>query len=447
MPYISNTDAQRKQMLNEIGAERFEDLIEDIPQKFRLNNLLKMKAPLSEMEMVREFNQLANKNKSQDELNSFLGAGVYDHFIPAAVDHIVLKPEFHTAYTPYQAEVSQGTLQYIYEYQTMICRLTGMEISNAGMYDGSSAAAEAILMAIRANRKNKVIISANIHPVYLRVIKAYTEGIGVEILFAPSNNGVLDLEKLTEMMDKDISSVLLQTPNFYGNIEEAAKISEIVHSQKKSLLIVLTDPISLPVLNSPAEYKADIVVGEGQSLGNSQYYGGPLFGFLATSIKLARKMPGRVCGQSVDKNGNIGYTLTLQGREQHIRRDKATSNICSNQSLCTLAATVYMTMMGKEGMKEVAVQSTTKAHYLAKKIIEIDGFSMMNDLPFFKEFTIKTPIPAAEIVAKLQDNEILAGLDLGRFGNPNLLLIAVTEKKTKKDLDNFAKLLKEVSNG
>ncbi|MEA1971736.1 MAG: aminomethyl-transferring glycine dehydrogenase subunit GcvPA [Candidatus Cloacimonadota bacterium] len=444
MPYISNTDAERKQMLQEIGANSFEDLISDIPKKFRLKNPLKMDAPLSEMEMIKEFSRLADKNKSQLDLNSFLGAGVYDHFIPAAVDHIILKPEFYTAYTPYQAEVSQGTLQYIYEYQTLIARLTGMEISNAGMYDGASAAAEAIVMAIRKNRKQKVVISENIHPIYLEVIKSYTIGLDIEIVIAPSKNGILDLEKLEELMDKKTSSFLLQTPNFYGNIEDAFKISEIVHSQKKAIFIVATDPISLPILNSPAEYAADIVVGEGQALGNAENYGGPLFGFIGTSKKLARKMPGRISGRTEDKDGKVAYTLTLQGREQHIRRDKATSNICSNESLCTLAATVYMSLMGKEGMKEVATQSATKAHYLANQIIKIDGFEMMNDMPFFKEFAIRTKVPAAEIVKKLEAQKILAGLDLKRFGQPNLLLIAVTEKKTKADLDKFVELLKEV---
>lgn len=447
MAYISNTDAERRQMLDEIGAKDFEELISDIPQKFRLKELLNIEAPLSEMEMVKEFNRLANNNISQDEMNSFLGAGVYDHFIPAAVDHIVLKPEFHSAYTPYQAEVSQGTLQYIYEFQTMISRLTGMEISNAGMYDGASAAAEAIMMGVRKNRLNKVLISENIHPAYYAVIKAYTEGLDIEIEFVPAKNGVLEIDKLEEMMDKTVSSFLLQTPNFYGNIEDAAKISEIVHATKKGLLIVATDPISLPLLKSPADYGADIVVGEGQALGNAEFYGGPLFGFFATTKKLARKMPGRICGKTVDAEGKPAYVLTLQAREQHIRRDKATSNICSNQSLCTLAATVYLSLMGKEGMKEIATQSTTKAHYLAEKIAKLDGYDMYNDQPFFKEFAIKTPIPAKEIVEKLSKKNILAGLDLGKFGNENLLLIAVTEKKSKAELDQLVEALKEVNNG
>ncbi|MEA2096493.1 MAG: aminomethyl-transferring glycine dehydrogenase subunit GcvPA, partial [Candidatus Cloacimonadota bacterium] len=368
-------------------------------------------------------------------------------FIPAAVDHVLLKPEFHSAYTPYQAEVSQGTLQYIYEYQTMICDLTGMEISNAGMYDGASAAAEAILMATRKTKKFKAIIAGTINPLYLEVIKTYTIGVGIELVIIPVKDGLVDLEELKNTVDDATSCVLLQTPNFFGNIENAFAVEEITHAAKKALYIVAVDPISLAVMNAPSEYKADIVVGEGQALGNAQNFGGPLFGFLATNLKLSRSVPGRIVGATLDADGKRSYTLTLQAREQHIRRAKATSNICSNQALCNLAATVYMTLMGKEGLKEAAVQSTTKAHYLAEKIAELDKFEMAFTAPFFKEFAIKTPIPAKDIITKLQTKNIFPGIDLKAFGHEKMLLIAVTEKKRKCDLDELVKSLQEVTNG
>jgi glycine cleavage system P protein (glycine dehydrogenase) subunit 1 len=444
MPFISNTDKERKEMLAVIGVQKFDDLLTNIPRKFLQDKDCCLEPAYSELEITRKITELAAKNLSTLQANSFLGGGVYDHFIPAAVDHVLLKPEFHSAYTPYQAEVSQGTLQYIYEYQTMICDLTGMEISNAGMYDGASAAAEAILMAVRKTKKFKAIIAGSIHLWYLEVIKTYTEGVGVELVIVPGKNGLIDLEILKQKVDDETGCVLLQTPNFLGNMEDAFAVEEITHSAKKALFIVAVDPISLAVMNAPNEYKADIVVGEGQALGNAQNYGGPLFGFLATNLSLSRTIPGRIVGATLDADGKRSYALTLQAREQHIRRAKATSNICSNQALCNLAATVYMTLMGKEGLKEVAVQSTTKAHYLAEKICELNGFEMAYNAPFFKEFAIKTPIPAKEIITKLKAKNIFPGIDLKQFSYENMLLIAVTEKKRKIDLDEYAKALQEV---
>ncbi len=447
MPFISNTDKERKEMLAAIGVENFSDLLVNIPRKFLQDKDCCLEDAYSELEITRKIARLAAKNVSTCQANSFLGGGVYDHFIPAAVDHVILKPEFHSAYTPYQAEVSQGTLQYIYEYQTMICDLTGMEISNAGMYDGASAAAEAILMTARKTSKFKAVIAGSIHPWYLEVIKTYTQGVGVELVIIPTKNGLIDLDELKKDVDDETGCVLLQTPNFYGNIEDAFTVEKITHSAKKALFIVAVDPISLAVMNAPAEYKADIVVGEGQALGNAQNFGGPLFGFLATNLDLSRTMPGRIVGATKDADGNRCYALTLQAREQHIRRAKATSNICSNQALCNLAATAYMCLMGKEGLKEVAVQSTTKAHYLAEKIAELEGFELAFDTPFFKEFTVKTPVPAEEIISKLKTKDIFPGIDLKRFGQENMLLIAVTEKKSKTDLDELVKSLQEVNHG
>ena len=447
MPYISNTDKERKEMLATIGVSKFDDLLVNIPDKFLLQKDCCLEHAYSELEISRQISRLASKNISSAQANSFLGGGIYDHFIPAAIDHVLLKPEFHSAYTPYQAEVSQGTLQYIYEYQTMICDLTGMEISNAGMYDGASAAAEAILMATRKTKKFKAVLAGTINPLYLEVIKTYTVGVGIELVIVPTKNGLIDLDELKNAVDDETSCVLLQTPNFFGNIENAFAVEEITHSTKKALFIVAVDPISLAVINAPSEYKADIVVGEGQALGNAQNFGGPLFGFLAANLKLSRTMPGRIVGATLDADGKRSYALTLQAREQHIRRAKATSNICSNQALCNLAATVYMTLMGRAGLKEAATQSTTKAHYLAEKISKLEGFELAFTAPFFKEFTINTPKPAKDIINEMRSKNIFPGIDLKQFGHENMLLIAVTEKKRKCDLDELVKSLQEVYNG
>ena len=447
MPFISNTDSDRKEMLSAIGVSNFQELLSYIPEKLRKDLKLNLDEPLSEMEITKKMYELAMKNIATHQANSFLGAGIYDHFIPAVVNHIISRPEFYTAYTPYQAEVSQGTLQYIYEYQSMIAELTGMDVSNAGMYDGASASAEAILMAVRKTRKNKAIVAGTINPLYLEVIKTYTQSQDIKIIVTKEKDGTIDLDDLKEKISDDIACVVVQTPNFFGNIEDTFEIDKITHSAKKALLVAVVDPISLAILNSPAEYNADIVVGEGQILGNPQYFGGPLFGFMATKKEFVRTMPGRIVGATVDVEGKRGYVLTLQAREQHIRRAKATSNICSNEALVTLAATVYMATLGKEGLKDVAKLSYDKAHYLAEEISKIDGFKLAFDKPFFKEFAIKTEIEPQIIIDKLLKKNIFAGLNLSRFGYDNTLLIAVTEKKTKNDLDSFVKALSEVTNG
>ncbi len=447
MPFISNTDSDRKEMLSAIGVSSFQDLLSYIPEKLRKDVKLNLDEPLSEMEITKKLYEIALKNIATHQVNSFLGAGIYDHFIPTVVNHIISRPEFYTAYTPYQAEVSQGTLQYIYEYQSMICELTSMDISNAGMYDGASATAEAILMAVRKTRKNKALVASTLNPLYLEVIKTYTQSQDIEIIPITQKDGVIDIVDLKEKIDDDTACMVVQTPNFFGNLEDTFEIDKIVHSAKKALLVSVVDPISLAVLNSPSEYNADIVVGEGQILGNPQYFGGPLFGFMATKKEFVRSMPGRIVGATVDVEGKRGYVLTLQAREQHIRRAKATSNICSNEALVTLAATVYMAAMGKEGLKEAANLTYSKTHYLADEISKLKGYELAFDKPFFKEFAIKTPIDPQIIIDKLVDKNIFAGLNLKKFGYDNLLLIAVTEKKTKKDLDDFVKALSEVSNG
>lgn len=443
MPYISNTDRDRQEMFAKIGVKNFDELITAIPEKFRLNGELNLDKPYSEIEITRKIKSQTCQNICTQSANSFLGAGVYDHFIPAAVDAITSRPEFLTAYTPYQAEVSQGTLQFIYEYQTMICELTGMEIANASMYDAASAIAEAILMAVRVNKLSKAILPATLNPVFVEVIKAYTEGVGIELITAPAKDGLVDLESLKGLMDESVGSIVMQSPNFFGNLEDADAISEIAHSHPKGLLIASVDPISLAILKAPAEYGADIVVGEGQALGNGMNFGGPLFGFFATKLSMARQMPGRIVGGTVDLDGKRAYALTLQAREQHIRRAKATSNICSNQSLCTLAAVVYMSLMGREGLKEVAIQSAQKAHYLAEELSKIEGVQLsFPKAEFFKEFVIKTPLKAKELIEKMLPKGIYAGVEVGE----NELMLAVTEKKSKAEIDEFVNAMKEVYN-
>jgi len=444
MPFISNTDRERQDMLQACGVAKFTDLIKNIPQEFLDKAEFHLGKPLSELELIRALTDLTEDNVPTTEAISFLGGGIYDHFIPAAVNHIISRPEFLSAYTPYQAEVSQGTLQYIYEYQTMICELTGMEVSNAGMYDGASAAAEAVLMAVRKTKKYRALIPSTINPLYREVIKTYTSGAEVELIEIKQKNGTIDLAHLQAELNDDTACVLMQTPNFLGFLEDAFEIEKITHSAKKALLIPIVDPISLAVLNSPAEYQADIVVGEGQALGNAQSYGGPLFGFLATSEKLIRTMPGRLSGATLDVEGNIAYVLTMQAREQHIRREKATSNICSNDALCTLAATVYLCLMGSKGLKQVAEQSTAKAHYLAAKLSELPGYELYSSAPFFKEFALKTPHPAEYICEAFSEWDVYPGIPTRQFGYDDLLLIAVTEKITKADMDQLVDMLKSL---
>ena len=442
MPFISNTDEQRKQMLKEIGVDTFADLLNGIPKEYFTKKSLNLSEPLSEMEIAAQISKLSEKNRNTNQIISFLGAGIYDHFVPAAVNYIISRPEFYSAYTPYQAEVSQGTLQFIYEFQTMICELTGMDVANASMYDGATAAAEAILMAIRHNRRKKILISDLIHPSWKEVIKTYTSSLDVAIDYISEKDGRTDIQELKNQIDESVSAVFVQTPNFLGCIEDMKSIDSIVHSDKKALLISAVDPISLMLFNAPSEYNADIVIGEGQVLGNAQNLGGPLLGFFTTKKNFARKMPGRIVGATHDKNGQKGYVLTLQTREQHIRRDNATSNICTNESLCALAATVYIALMGKKGLYEIAKQSTIKAHYLFDKICQLEGFEPANHSQFFKEFAVKTAEEPKEIIEKMKKNGFFAGIDLTPFGYKNQMLIAVTEKRTKNEIDDYVNQLK-----
>jgi glycine dehydrogenase subunit 1 len=437
MPYIPNTDQDREEMLKSIGVESFRELLRNIPPETRLKSGLHLPAALSEFEVTKELRRLGERNRDTDELLTFLGGGAYDHYIPAAIAAITSRSEFYTAYTPYQAEVSQGTLQAIYEYQTMICRLTGMDVANASMYDGGSALAEAVLLALGHTGRNEIVIAGKIHPHYRKVVQTYIAGRNVQIIRSQIADGGAAVGSLAEIVSDRTACVVVQQPNFYGILEEVREIEKVAHTSG-ALFIVVADPVSLGLLEAPGTYGADVVVGEGQGLGIALQFGGPYLGIFAVKEPLLRKLPGRLSGITIDVDGKRGFTLTVQTREQHIRREKATSNICTNQGLMMLCATVYMALMGKEGICEVAEQSVQKSHYLAEKIAALKGYRLKFSRPFFKEFAVETPEPASEIVHKLSERGILAGIDLARFIEGETgLLIAVTEKRTRDEMDRF----------
>ncbi len=439
MTYIANSESDRQAMLREIGVSSFEDLIDYIPEALRLKEPLNLPPALSELEAVSHMEKLAARNQ---RAVIFAGGGAYDHYVPAAVRHILWRSEFYTAYTPYQPEVSQGTLQAIYEYQTYICRLTGMDVANASMYDGGSALAEAVLMAVGHTRRRRVLIPENVHPYYRRIIDTYTQHQDIERVSIPLSDGVIDQAALEQALTEDTAAVIVQHPNFFGLLEDPAAISKMVH-EKGALLIAFVDPISLVLLEPPGDYGADIVVGEGQALGNALNFGGPYLGIFATTRALIRKMPGRIVGRTVDIEGKTAFVTVLQTREQHIRREKATSNICTNSQLCALAATVYLSLLGEHGIRRAAEMSLKNSHYLAEHIQQIPGFHLKFDQPFFKEFAVETPVPAREIIDRLADDNIIAGVDLESMGMGSGLLIAVTEKRTKQEMDQFIAALKQ----
>lgn len=443
--YIPNTPEDIKKMLKTIGVESIDDLFSDIPLDVRLNRELNIEGGLSEYELSKHLKELSKKNKNINEVTCFLGAGAYDHIIPSVVDHISSRAEFYTAYTPYQPEISQGTLQVIFEYQTMICNITGMEVSNASMYDGATALAEAAFMAEGATRKKDIIVSKTVNPEYREVLKTYAGFRGMNVIEVEGDKGSTNTEKLCSLVNKDTACVMIQNPNFFGIIEDLEDIEKATHNNK-ALLVLSVDPISLGILKSPGEMGADIVVGEAQALGNSLSFGGPYVGFMATTKKLMRKMPGRIAGQTVDVDGKRAYVLTLQAREQHIRREKATSNICSNQALNALRAAVYLTTLGKKGLYEVAAQSTKKAHYAYNRIIESKKYSDPFNKPFFKEFTIASDIEGSKINSTLLKNNILGGylLDKDYPHYKNSILYCVTEKRTKGEIDALVDVLEGI---
>lgn len=443
--YIPNTQADIKEMLEASGHKEMEELFSDIPEELKLKGSLALAKGLSEPEIFAKFKELGDKNRSTDELACFLGAGAYDHYIPSLIQHLAKRSEFYTAYTPYQPEISQGTLQVIFEYQTMICELTGMEVSNASLYDGATAAAEASIMAVDTTRRDTILVSETVHPETRKVLENYMHFRDLKLVEVPMTDGHTDVEKLKELLGDDVAGLVVQTPNFFGVIEDLTEIEKAVHANK-SLLIASVDPISLAVLKKPGEWGVDIAVGDAQALGNGLNYGGPYLGFMATSKKLMRKMPGRIAGQSLDVDGKRAFVLTLQAREQHIRRYKATSNICSNQNLNALAAAIYMTVMGKEGLKEVAKQCVAKSHYAMEKLTEGGSYKLAFDKPFFKEFALIGKSNASKVNKDLLDNKILGGYDLSKdYGIENGVLVCVTEKRTKEEIDRFVALMEVYS--
>ena len=438
--YIPNTDRELEDMLSAIGVKSFDDLLAPVPAEIREQSTLADAPALNETAMMRLLRSKAAENHA--DACSFLGAGIYQHAMPAAVDAILQRSEFYTAYTPYQAEVSQGTLQAIYEFQTMVCELYGMEIANASVYDGASALTEAVLLAHAQTRRNGVVYAGPVHPYYRDVLTSTTIGMGLTQQVADFDDGGANPEAVADLVDKTTACVVVQQPNFYGIVEDVTALAEIAH-ENGAMLIVSADPMSMAILEPPGRQGADIVVGEGQSLGIPSSYGGPALGLFAVNDKLKRRLPGRLVGRTVDVEGRDAYVLTLQTREQHIRREKATSNICTNESLVALAATVYLSLMGPQGLQNVAEVSLQNAHYAAERIASIEGFTLAYSRPFFREFVVNCPRPAADIINTLWEKHgILPGVDLNVFGEgPHRMMVATTEIHTRSDLDSLVDAL------
>ncbi|OLS39438.1 glycine dehydrogenase (aminomethyl-transferring) [Alkalihalophilus pseudofirmus] len=439
--YLPMTEQDEKDMLHTIGVDSIEELFSDIPEAIRFKGELTIPKALKEPQLVKYFQGLAAKNVSLKQKTSFLGAGVYEHYIPSIVDHVISRSEFYTAYTPYQPEISQGELQAIFEFQTMISELTGMDLANSSMYDGPTALAEAAMMSAGQTKKKTILVSKAVHPEAREVLKTNAYGQRLNVVEVDVADGVTDLDALKKAYSEDTACVIVQYPNFFGNLESLDKIEEITHSDK-AMFVVSSNPMALGLLKSPGEYGADIVVGDAQPFGIAPQYGGPHCGYFATTKKLMRKVPGRLVGQTTDENGQRGFVLTLQAREQHIRREKATSNICSNQALNALAASVAMTALGKAGMKEAAYQNLQKAAY-AKKQLKENGVEVLEGAPSYNEFIIKLGKPIEEINQGLLDKGFIGGYDLG-FYYPEYqdhMLVCVTEVRTKEEIDQFAKEL------
>lgn len=438
MRYIPNSPDERADMLKQIGVATTDSLFDSIPEKLRLRDHLNVPAAMSELELLKQFEEMGARNQAAQR-TSFLGAGAYSHYIPTIVDHLISRSEFFTAYTPYQPEISQGTLQAIFEFQTLVCQLTGMDIANASMYDGSTAMAEAVLMAERVTRRTKVIVSSAVHPQYLEVAHTYVQHAGIELQQALycTESGTTLPESLSAIDDKT-AAVVVQSPNFFGCVEDLQALGEKAHAHGALLVVAVTEAMSFGLLRSPGACGADIVVAEGQSFGVPMSFGGPYVGLFAIRDKYARQIPGRLVGEAYDKNGRRGFVLTLATREQHIRREKATSNICTNEGLIALAATIYLETMGRRGVQEAAQQSAQKAHYAAREISKIEGFSLPFSGPFFNEFLVRAPVAASPLLDRLaREKAIDGGIALSRFDSdrPNDFLVCVTETNTRAQID------------
>lgn len=439
--YIPMTEEDKQDMFQTIGIQHLEELFADIPDEVRYKGDMNLLPALDETNLMNEMSRLAGLNKHTKEYPSFLGAGVYEHYIPSVVNHMLLRSEFYTAYTPYQPEISQGELQGIFEFQTMIAELTGMEIANSSMYDGPTALAEAAMMSAGHTKKKKILVSKTVHPESIQVLKTSAKGQNLEVIEIDHSNGQTDLDHLKNLYADDIASVIVQSPNFFGQLEDLKSIETIAHKEK-SLFIVSCNPLSLGMIKPPGHFEADVVVGDAQPFGIPMQFGGPHCGFFAVTKKLMRKVPGRLVGQTEDLDGRRGFVLTLQAREQHIRRDKATSNICSNQALNALAASISMSALGKEGLRDMSRQNMHKARY-AMKQLQAHGLEAVYTGPFFNEFVVKTKEPAEETVNKLLHEGIIGGLPLNRFfpEKENEMLIAVTEIRSKADIDRLAEVM------
>lgn len=425
-------------MLHQIGLRSADELFDSIPKELRLSRNLNTPAALSEIELLAGFEQLAERNPAARR-TSFLGAGAYQHYIPTIVDHIISRSEFFTAYTPYQPEISQGTLQAIFEFQTLVCQLTGMEVANASMYDGSTALAEAVLMAERVTKRSKVVACGAIHPEYLEVIDTYVQHAGIELVHAEADAETGQASgDISALLDDKTAALVVQSPNFFGCIEDVTALAEKAHAVGALMVVAVTEAISLGLLKSPGACGADIVIAEGQSFGVPLSFGGPYVGLFATREKYARQIPGRLVGEAYDKQGRRGFVLTLATREQHIRREKATSNICTNEGLIALAATVYLETMGRRGLQEVAAQCAQKTAYAVKRIAELEGFTVHYTAPRFNEFVVTAPTNAKELLSRLAtERNITGGLALSRYftDRPNDFLVCVTELNSRADID------------
>jgi glycine dehydrogenase subunit 1 len=440
--YIGNTPREQREMLSTIGAGSLEDLLARVPPKARLSRPLQLPPAQAETDLIRHLRALAGQNADADSYACFLGAGAYDHYVPSPINHLISRGEFFTAYTPYQPEASQGTLRTIYEYQTMIAELTGMDVANASIYDGASSLAEAALMAHSVTGRGEIVLARGVHPFYRRVTATYGEGPRLKLREAPAPEGVLDLDVVRKLVTERTAALVVQTPNFHGCLEDLGAAAEIAHA-RGALLVAVVDPVMLGVLKSPGALGADIVVGEGQGLGVPLSFGGPNLGVFAARSELVRRMPGRLVGATVDRDGARGFVLTLQTREQHIRRAKATSNICTNVALCALMATIFMAIVGKRGLARVGELSAQKAHYAAARFVEVGGVSLRFSAPFLREFTLRLPKSPERVAARLARERILAGVPLKTFdrGLGDCLLVAVTEKRTKEEIDAYGAAL------
>jgi len=452
--YTPSGPDEQSELLKEIGVEDFGDLLQGIPEHLRMDDPIAIPEGISEMEVRAEIEGLAAKNRGPSDLIGFAGGGAYDHFIPSAIDSVISRSEFTTAYTPYQSEVSQGTLQVIYEFQSLVAELMGMDVANASLYDGAHAVAEAMLLAYTSRESDTILVSDGLNPHFRKVIETYAAGLSIELRSIPlASDGRTDATVLREALTDPAAGFILSQPNFFGCLEDAAGLTEIVKStggKKAPLVIASVYPISLGVIAPPGEWGADVATAEGQSLGLPLSLGGPYLGLFTCSEEFIRRQPGRIIGRTLDRDGRESYVLTLQTREQHIRRQKATSNICTNQGLCAAWATVWMTLLGPDGLREVARQCTQKAHYLAGLLNSVPGVGLsFPDTPFFNEFTLSLPLEAGGVLRRLADNGWLGGIDLNRFGEgaPGDLLISVTESRTRKEIDAFASVFTDIVTG